>query len=579
LPILIGAPPDSPLDPVREVYYRKENGSPPRETTMTGPSAGNPRRATRSTVTAASSAFSKASTKASIPAQPQKRPEIHLFTSSSRIADTKGDEDEEIIELSPSERPVKSRNKRPLSDDDDYDDEDTNESRIKRPSLRSLYGSDEEVKEVPKKVKGSKKNGEASGGVKEATKVAKKGSKRASAGLEEASKKGSKRAGEAAAGSRGGRATGRGGKAAGRGGSKMKSKAVISDTSESEVEVPAATPSAAARPKPRPAYQGANPTLTATPDKAPSSTANVTPSAPVPIPIQFTTTNVATTGSSLTPALEASVEAHQFGHRESNGRNPGTVAQQEPPAAIDAAGMYAAKPDLPYAPTLTPTVMPPSAVQSDLFDSLLPSGDNNARSYAHDGRDSRLDYPGWDSRPDRPHWDPRSDRSHTPWDSRPEHPSSLVHRGHMQGFGVGNGLRDSRQDFQSRDASRSYSRGLGGPHQGPYADAGWEIGPGGPRYVNFRDPEVRRTGRDVISREDYPNYNPNYNGAYNMDPMHHNFSMRSLDYASNTMLDDDRHYLPPPPPPTRASPSPYALTPQHGQLDLPSVPSAPYNAT
>jgi hypothetical protein len=570
LPVLIGAPRESPSDPVCKVYYREENSSPPGETVTTGPSAGNPRRATRSTVTAASSTSEKAPTKASIPARPQKRPEIHLFTSSSRVADTKGDSDEDIVEISSSEHPVKSRNKRPLSDNDDYDDDGVKESRTKRPSLRSLYDSDEEVKEVPRKVKGSKKKAEASGGVKEATKVAKKGTKKA---------------GEAAAGGRGGRATGRGGKAAGRGGSKMKSKAVISDTSESEAEVPAAAPSAATRPKPRPAYQGANPTPTATPNKAPSSTAGVTPSAPMPSPTQFTTTNVATTGSSLTPALEASVETHQFGHQEPNGRNPGTVTQQELPAAVDAASMYTAKPDLPYGPTLTPTAMPPSApAQSDVFDSLLPSGDNNPRSYAHDGRDSRLDYPGWDPRldhldwdpqPDRSHRDPRSDRNRAPWGSRSEHPPSLVHRGHMQGFGVGNSHGDPRRDFQSRDASRSYPHGLGGP----YADAGWEMGPGGPRYIDFRDPEVRRTGRDVISREKYADYNPNYNGGYNMDPMHHDFSMRSLDYAGNTMLDDDRHYLPPPPPPpTRASPSPYALTPQHGQSDLP-LPSGPYNAT
>jgi len=545
---------------------------------VAGPSAGNPRRATRSTVTATSSTSEKAPTKASIPARPQKRPEIHLFTSSGRVADTKGDEDEDIIEISSSEHLVKLCNKRPLSDDDDYDDDDVKESRIKRPSLRSLYDSDEEVKEVPKKIKGSKKKGEASGGVKEVTKVAKKGTKKA---------------GEAAAGGRGGRATGRGGKAAGRGGSKMKSKAVISDTSESEAGVPAAAPSAATRPKPRPAYQGANPTPTATPNKAPSSTAGVTPSAPVPSPTQFTTTNTATTGSSLTPALEASVETHQFGHQESNGQNPGTVTQQEPPATVDAASMYTAKPDLPYGPTLTPTAMPPSApAQSDLFDNLLPSGDNNARSYAHDGRDSHLDYPVWDPRldrldwdpwPDRSHWDPRSDRNRAPWGSRSEHPPSIVHRGHMQGFGVGNSHRDSRQDFQSREASRSYSRGLGGPHHiggGPYADAGWEMGPGGPRYVDFRDPEVRRgTGRDVISHEEYPNYNLNYNGAHHMNPMHHDFPTRSLDYTGNAMLDDDRHLPPPPPPPTRASPSPYALTPQHGQSDLPLVPSAPYNAT
>ena len=133
---------------------------------MAGPSAGNPRRATRSTVTAASSTSEKAPTKSSIPARPQKRPEIHLFTSSSRVADTKGDEDEDIIEISSSEHPVKSRNKRPLSDDDNYDDDAITESRIKHPSLRSLYDSDQEVKEVPKKVKGSKKKGEASGGVK-----------------------------------------------------------------------------------------------------------------------------------------------------------------------------------------------------------------------------------------------------------------------------------------------------------------------------------------------------------------------------------------------------------------------------
>jgi hypothetical protein len=300
------------------------------------------------------------------------RPEIHLFTSSTRVANTKGDEDEDIIKISSSEHPVKSRNKRPLSDGDDYDNGDAKESRIKRPLLRSLYDSDEEVKEVPKKVKGSKKKGDTLREVKEATKVAKKGSKRV---------------GEVVASSRGGRAMGRGGKAAGRGGSKMKSKAVISDTSESEVEVPAAAPSATTRPKPRPAYHGANPTPTATPDKAPSSTAaaDVTPPAPVPIPIQFTTTNVATTGSSLALASEASVEAHQLGHRESNGRNPSTVTQQELPAAVDAANIYVAKPDLPSAPTLTPTAMPSSApVQSDLFDSL-PSGDNNARSYAHDG--------------------------------------------------------------------------------------------------------------------------------------------------------------------------------------------------
>jgi hypothetical protein len=576
LPVLICAP-ESPSDSVRKVYYREENGSPPRETTTTGPSAGNTRRATRSTVTATSSTSEKAPTKASIPAQPQKRPEIHLFTSSSHVADIKGNEDEDIVEIVSPEHPVKSRHKRLLSDNDNYDNEDVNESRIKCPSLRSLYDSDEEVKEVPTKAKGSKKKGEVSGGVKEATKVAKKGSKRT---------------GEAAAGGRGGRATGRGGKVGGRGGSKMKSKAVISETSESEVEVSVAAPSAATRPKPRPAYQGANPTPTATPNKAPSSTADVTPSAPVPTPIQLTTTtNVATTGSSLTPASEASVEAHQFGHRESNGQNPGTVTQQEPPAAVNAASMYTAKPDLPYAPTLTPTAMPPSApAQSELFENLLPSGDNNARSYAHDGRDSCLDYPGWDPRLDRldwdprldrSHWDPRSDRNRAPWGSRSEHPPSLVHRGHMQGFGVGNGHRDSRQDFQSRDASRSYSRGLGGPHHtggGPYTDAGWEMGPSGPRYVDFRDPGVRRTGQDVIAREEYPNYNSNYNGAYHMDPMHHDFSIRSLDYDGNTMLDDDRH-MPPPPPPTRASPSPYALTPQHGQSDLPLVPSAPYNAT
>jgi hypothetical protein len=82
LPVLICAPPESPSEEPRKIYYHADgtnDNSKPTEVSDT-------RRTTRS-AGAASSTSSKVPAKKSSSTQPQKRPEIHLFSSKSRITE------------------------------------------------------------------------------------------------------------------------------------------------------------------------------------------------------------------------------------------------------------------------------------------------------------------------------------------------------------------------------------------------------------------------------------------------------------------------------------------------------------
>src|SRR5882762_316747 len=146
LPVLICAPPESPSEEPRKIYYHADGAD-----DNTKPAEVSDNRRTTRSAGAASSTSSKAPAKKSSSTQPQKRPEIHLFSSKSRIAE---DSDNEIIELPSPDHGAKSRGKkRALPDGDEV--VEVEKTHSKQASLRPLYDSDSDEKTAAKKVKKS----------------------------------------------------------------------------------------------------------------------------------------------------------------------------------------------------------------------------------------------------------------------------------------------------------------------------------------------------------------------------------------------------------------------------------------
>jgi hypothetical protein len=200
LPVLICAPPESPSEEPRKIYYHAD-GTDDNTPSPEASSVADNRRTTRSTGAAATATSSRASTQPSS-LQQQKCPEIHIFSSKSRIAKNS---DNDIVEVPPSTHGTKNRSKkRPLPDDDD-DVFEIDKANSKRSPFRPLFDEDDDEKPVPKKGdKVTKKRGDAST-------------------MKAGKQKDKKRSAEVIRGGRGGRAVSRGGKRSTRA---MKSKVV-----------------------------------------------------------------------------------------------------------------------------------------------------------------------------------------------------------------------------------------------------------------------------------------------------------------------------------------------------------------
>jgi hypothetical protein len=135
LPVLICAPPESPSEEARKIYYHADGAD---DNTKLAEVSDN-RCTTRSA--GAASKSSKASAKKSSSIQPHQCPEIHIFSSKSRITE---DSDNEIVELSSPNHSTKSRTKKgPLPDIDEVVEA---EARGKHTSLRPLFDSDRDLK-------------------------------------------------------------------------------------------------------------------------------------------------------------------------------------------------------------------------------------------------------------------------------------------------------------------------------------------------------------------------------------------------------------------------------------------------
>jgi hypothetical protein len=367
---LICAPPESPSEEARKIYYHADGAD---DNTKPAEESNN-RHTTRSTG-AASSSSSKESAKKSSPIQPHVRPEIHIFSSKSRITE---DSDNEIIELSSPDHNTKSRaKKRPLPDIDEVVEV---EARGKRTSLRPLFDSDEpedENKVVKKVKKGTMKKPEAS-----AARTVKKNDKRAA---------------EAVRGKRGGRAGGCGGKVTGR---MVKSKAVITDSSSagSDPEVAASDPAEAPlaprpRPKPRPAYKTAG-SIAKTAEITTSATADATSMQP-PTDVSTESSLTAASETSTYPAAPGALPASQqvpvlSGTHEavSAASTPQGPSVNPIPSVASMQVIGSGPPQT--LPVASAAIAPPVALQRNFFeDGLLPAGEG---PQAHTVWDPRLPY-------------------------------------------------------------------------------------------------------------------------------------------------------------------------------------------
>jgi hypothetical protein len=133
LPVLIGVPTSAEQ---RKVYYRLDDRDSPSEIPEVTSASINSRRATRSSSAVPPSTSTEAVGKKPDPHRPQKRPEIHIISSKSRVA-AMPVSNSEPVDLSSSPEPVvKSRAlKRCLEDNEEAEME---EMHGKHPLLCSL---------------------------------------------------------------------------------------------------------------------------------------------------------------------------------------------------------------------------------------------------------------------------------------------------------------------------------------------------------------------------------------------------------------------------------------------------------
>ena len=417
---------------------------------------------------AAAATSSKAASKKSSSLQPLQRPEIHMFSSKSHIAE---DSDDDDVELSSPDPGTKScAKKRPLPDDKDVIEVEV--TCGKRSSLCTLY--DKDVKAVTKKVKKSVKKGEAA-----AVKMAKNNAK----GVVEVVR-----------GGRGGQAGGHGGKVSGASGRVAKSKAVITD-SDSDIkvlssdltDVPLSPPS---RPKPKPAYKGANSVITGALEIPMSAAAAaVSSQSPADMSAESSITMASETPiPASAPMLQdlhdiVSVANTHIAHRE---RGPAVspvtstkrMQQNIPPPANDIPlGTSLVLPQTLPAPA--PPLAPPVAVQGDFFEGrLLPSGDSNFQPQPCPAWDPHLPYSPTqrNHRAFVGHRDPRLDIEGREQFRMPLHPPGMYHNGigivGESGWDTGG----QHGDFHNQDRC--------------YNDMGWDMG----HQDDYR--EVRRPGRE-----------------------------------------------------------------------------------
>jgi hypothetical protein len=383
LPVLICAP-ESPSEEPRKIYYHADGA----DDNIKSAEVSDNRRTTRS-AGAASSTSSKATAKKSSSSQSQKRPEIHIFSSKSRITE---DSDNEIIELPSPDHGTKSRaKKRPLSDSEEVIE--VEEAHSKRTSLRPLYDSDSDDKMAAKKAK------------KNATKKADTSGARIA-------KKNNKKGAEAVRGRRGGRAGGRGGKASKRA---VKSKVIIdSSSSESDLEVPASDPAEAPlapqpRPKPKPAYKGTDPVAAKTPEIPTSATIAATSSHPLTDVSTYPSAPSAPgapLASQQVPVLQGTCDIVPA---TSTYQEQGPLANPIPSATSMQVSSLPPQPLTVASTTFAPSI----ALQGNVFEGgLLPAGEG---PQAHVAWDPRLPYTDSamqrNSRGYAMHRDPRLDRA------------------------------------------------------------------------------------------------------------------------------------------------------------------------
>ena len=583
LPVLICAPPTSPSEQPRKIYHHTDgtdNNSLPAEVSTDN------HRTTRSAGAAATTS-SKAAPKKSSSMQPQQCPEIHMFSSKSRITE---DSEDDIVELSPPDHAVTTRTKkRPLPDDGEVVME---EKGGRRGSLQPLYDSDSNTKTATKRVRKSVKK-------------------------QEMTKKNVKWAAEVVRGGRGGRS--RGGKAPGR---VVKSRAVISsDSANSDVEVPGSDPAEAplappSRPKPKPAYTGANSTVTKSVEISMSATAaNVPSQSSVDVSTEFAaaaaqsqpTTDVSTE-SSVTTASDTPIHAgaltmpsSQQGPMPQDPHNivPTTSANQGLPEN-SVPTMQVASSRLPQALPAVPGAAPTIGGQGGFVEAgLLPPGDFHLPSRTT--WDSRLAYTDSSMQRDPrvyagyrdPRFDPAGHGTHSRlpgvegWDvggPRDIYRHQDRHRGY----------EDAGWDAGHRDEYREVRRG--GREEAAWDVGGqeeyWELrrvgreGPGwamGGRHATRHLPEVRHIGREAPLHEESINYGATYDMADygGPSPYGQGVAMRqpSSTYPASAMFNNNRDYLhlPPPPPPSRSSDtsaSPFGFQDDLQQV-VPNVPAAP----
>ena len=587
LPVLICAPPESPSEEPRKIYYQADgtdDNAKPAEVP-------DNRRTTRS-AGATSSTSSKAPAKKSSSAQPQKRPEIHLFSSKSRIAENS---DNEIIELPPPDHGTKSHSKkRALPDIDEVIEME--ETRGKRASLRSLYDSDENEKTVAKKVK-------------------KSATKKVEASAARANDKG------AARGKRGGRAGGRGGKP----GRVVKSKVVITD-SDTDPEVPASDPMEAPlaprpRPKPKPAYKTASSIVTETVENPTSASTALDPPTDTSMESSLTASETSTYPSAPLASQQAPILQGMHDIVSSTMANPipsvtnTQVASSGLPQTLVVASAASAPNPIPSAtnvqvassgPSQTSTVAAApfaAPLQGDIFEGGLPPAGGGPQSQTT--WDPRLPYTDsmmqHNTRGYTGYRGPRLDhagREPLRLQSRPPSEDRWGVAGHHDNYHNQDrrrGYQEVMWDGSHRDEYREVRRG---GRDGPGWDAagqeeyrevrrmgrdegGWAMGG---RYDVRRLPEARQMGWEP-PREDIAHYGAAFDTTDYGDPHYSQgpaVRLPNSTYPDDTPFDNNHDYLhppPPPPPPSRSSntsTSPFGFQAELQQM-IPNALAAPDN--
>ena len=449
------------------------------------------RRTTRSAGAATSS--SKVSAKNASSIQPQKRPEIHIFSSKSRTVE---DSDDEIIEVTSPKSRVK---KRPLPDGDEVFE--IEEARGKRTSLRPLYDSDEDEKTTKKKVSTAK-----------------------------TVKKNGKRAAEAVRGKRGGRAGGRGGKVP----RAVKSKVIITDSSsaESELEVAASDPAEVllapqSRPKPKPAYKTAG-SVAKTVEITTSPTAAAMSSQPptdVSTESSLTTASETTAYPSAPSALPTPPQAPILPGMHISPSATSTYQVNPIPSAASMQVIGLGPP--PTLSVASAAIAPSVALQGDFFEGgLLPVEEG---PQAHTTWDPRLPYSQGSY---TGHRDPRFDpagheafRIHSGppgeegWDVAGRH-NNYRNQDRRRGYEemVWDGSR--RDEYREVRWGGREEAGWGAAGQEEYREArqmgrnegGWAVGG---RYNTRHLPEARHAGWEA---EEFARYGAAYSAADYGDP-------------------------------------------------------------